>query len=46
LSNGSATVLREMAGTSGTPFEPTTSGGPGTVAVGHMREFWVREGLL
>jgi acetoin utilization deacetylase AcuC-like enzyme len=46
LANGSATVLREMAGVSGTPFEPTTAGGPGTVAVGHMREFWVREGLL
>lgn len=46
LSNGSATVLREMAGVTGTPFEPTTAGGPGMVAVGHMREFWVREGLL
>jgi acetoin utilization deacetylase AcuC-like enzyme len=46
LSNGSATVLREMAGLSGAPFEPTTSGGPGMVAVGHMREFWIREGLM
>jgi acetoin utilization deacetylase AcuC-like enzyme len=46
LANSAATVLREMAGVSGAPFEPTTSGGPGLVAVGHMREFWVREGLL
>jgi acetoin utilization deacetylase AcuC-like enzyme len=46
LINSSATVLREMAGETGTPFEPTTSGGPGMVAIGHLREFWQHEGLL
>jgi acetoin utilization deacetylase AcuC-like enzyme len=46
LANSSATVLREMADVQGDPIEPTTSGGPGMVAVDHMREFWEREGLL
>ena len=46
LAKSSATVLREMAGTTGTPFEPTTSGGPGMTAVGNMYDFWDHEGLL
>jgi acetoin utilization deacetylase AcuC-like enzyme len=46
LANSSATVLREMAGMQGAPIEHATSGGPGMVAVGHMREFWEHEGLL
>ncbi len=46
LANCSATVLREMAGVDGAPLEPTTSGGPGMAAVGHIRDFWDREGLL
>ncbi|MFM2077398.1 MAG: hypothetical protein RJA49_1288 [Actinomycetota bacterium] len=46
LANSSATVLREMAGLSGAPIEPATTGGPGMVAVGHMREYWESEGLL
>jgi acetoin utilization deacetylase AcuC-like enzyme len=46
LANSAATVLREMAGETGAPFEPTTSGGPGMVAVQHLREFWQHEGLL
>jgi acetoin utilization deacetylase AcuC-like enzyme len=46
LTNSAATVLREMAGENGVAFEPTTSGGPGMVAVGHLREFWQHEGLL
>jgi acetoin utilization deacetylase AcuC-like enzyme len=46
LANSSATVLREMAGETGIAFEPTTAGGPGMVAIGHLREFWQHEGLL
>jgi acetoin utilization deacetylase AcuC-like enzyme len=46
LANSSATVLREMAGLEGAPLEPTTSGGPGMVSVGHMRDYWESEGLL
>jgi hypothetical protein len=46
LANSSATVLREMADVQGDPIEAATSGGPGMVAVGHMRDFWEHEGLL
>jgi acetoin utilization deacetylase AcuC-like enzyme len=46
LTNSSATVLREMAGVSGAPFEPTTSGGPGMAAVGVMRQYWDSQGFL
>ncbi len=46
LANSSATVLREMAGMQGAPIEHATSGGPGMVAVGHMRDHWEHEGLL
>jgi len=46
LTLSSATVLREMAGETGAPIETTTSGGPGTGAVRHAREYWEHEGLL
>jgi len=46
LANSSATVLREMAGVSGAPFEATTSGGPGMAAVGVMRQYWDAQGFL
>lgn len=46
LANSSATVLREMADVQGDAIEPATSGGPGMIAVGHMRDFWEHEGLL
>jgi acetoin utilization deacetylase AcuC-like enzyme len=46
LANSSATVLREMAGTTGPAFEPTTSGGPGMGAVGVMRQYWDAQGFL
>lgn len=46
LGLGAATVVREMAGVSGEPFEPTTSGGPGYGALSQLRDHWDREGLL
>jgi acetoin utilization deacetylase AcuC-like enzyme len=46
LQLSTATVMRELAGVSGTPFEAATSGGPGMQTVGHIRDFWVHEGLL
>jgi len=46
LQLSTATVMRELAGVGGDPFEATTSGGPGMQAVSHIRDFWVHEGLL
>jgi len=46
LQLSTATVMRELAGVHGTPFEATTSGGPGMQTIAHIREFWVHEGLL
>jgi acetoin utilization deacetylase AcuC-like enzyme len=43
---GSATVLRELAGEDGEPFEESTSGGPGNGALARVREHWELEGLL
>ena len=45
LTFSSATVLREMAGETGAPIEPATSGGPGGGAVRHARDYWEREEL-
>ena len=46
LTLSSATVLRELAGEAGTPFESTTNGGPGAGAVRQATEYWEHEGLL
>lgn len=46
LALSAATVVRELAGETGAPLEPTTSGGPGGDAVDRIREFWAAEGLL
>lgn len=46
LTLGSATVMREMEGVEGEPFEETTSGGPGNGALAQVREHWETEGLL
>ena len=46
LTLSSATVLREMAGTTGAPLEMSTTGGPGLGAVREAYDFWDREGLL
>ncbi|MEI7546789.1 MAG: histone deacetylase [Actinomycetota bacterium] len=46
LMNSSAMVMRELAGTAGEPFEPTTAGGLGHGAVRKARDFWELEGLL
>lgn len=46
LQLSTATVLRELAGETGSPLEATTSGGPGMETIAHIRGFWVHEGLL
>ena len=46
LKFSSATVLRQLAGAEGVPFEPATSGGPGGGAVRQARDFWEHEELL
>ncbi|MDO8391405.1 MAG: histone deacetylase [Actinomycetota bacterium] len=46
LTNSSATVMRELAGVAGDPFEPATSGGPGHGAVRKAHDYWELEGLL
>lgn len=46
LTLSSATVLRQLAGVDGAPFEKSTSGGPGGGAVRHARDFWDHEELL
>jgi acetoin utilization deacetylase AcuC-like enzyme len=46
LTLSTATVMRELAGVPGAPFEATTSGGPGLQTIAHIRDFWVHEGLL
>jgi acetoin utilization deacetylase AcuC-like enzyme len=46
LANSAATVVRELAGASGAPIEPTTSGGPGMEYVARIRDEWAAEGLL
>ena len=46
LTLSSATVLRELVGETGAPFEPATSGGPGGGAVRQARDYWDLEGLL
>ena len=46
LTLSSATVLRQLAGVDGAPFEKATSGGPGGGAVRHARDFWDHEELL
>ena len=46
LKLSAATVLRELAGAHGEPFEPATSGGPGNGALARVREHWELEGLL
>lgn len=46
LGLGAATVVREMAGVDGEPYESATTGGPGRGAVARVREHWDHEGLL
>ena len=46
LTLSSATVLRQLAGVDGAPFERSTSGGPGGGAVRQARDFWEHEELL
>lgn len=46
LGRGAATVVREMAGVEGEPYEQATAGGPGRGAVTRVREHWDHEGLL
>lgn len=46
LGRGAATVVREMAGVEGEPYERATAGGPGFGAVTRIREHWHHEGLL
>lgn len=46
LTNSSATVMRELAGVTGEPFEPASTGGPGHGAVRKARDYWELEGLL
>ena len=46
LTNSAATVMRELAGEHGEPFEASTSGGPGHGAVRKARDYWELEGLL
>ena len=46
LTSSSATVMRELAGVEGAPFEPATKGGPGGGAVRQAYDYWQGEGLL
>jgi acetoin utilization deacetylase AcuC-like enzyme len=46
LTASSATVMRELAGVDGAPFEAATTGGPGGGAVRQAYDFWELEGLL
>ncbi|MFZ9627870.1 MAG: histone deacetylase family protein [Ilumatobacteraceae bacterium] len=46
LGLGAATVIRELAGETGEPFEAPTSDGPGNGAIARVREHWELEGLL